>query len=237
MPWGVPAPRGLTCSKSRRVCVWARGPISRSRRRHVCTKGPGWGWAPGGPVNPLGSAGTGSSSPSPHSPSWEAGREQGRAAVRRAKWLLHTSSASEERHGDALGPRKPPAIPEATHGCIPLGGARERGVRGTGGSRGALPAMCVAPGTTAGTSLLQGSLRRAAHGRVTHSIGGPGPGPPCATPRCARGTREGGGGAHWCLCTRGDARVCSHSRRAAALRAKTRGPGGFADGSVPLVAL
>lgn len=111
VPCGVPVPHDLTCSKSRRVCVWARGPISRSRRRHVCTKGSGWGWAPGGPPDALGSVGTGSSSPSPHSPSWEAGREQGRAAVRRAKWLLHNSCISEERRDRG--------IPQGPESCWP----------------------------------------------------------------------------------------------------------------------
>lgn len=190
----VPAPRGLTCSKSRRVCVWARGPISRSRRRHVCAKGSGWGWAPAGPLHPLGSAGTGSSSASPHSPSWEAGREQGRAAVRPAKRLLHASCPPEERRdkGTAQSPESPRPSP---------GDAGHAGYRG---SRGALPAMPPAPGTTAGTvSLPQGSLREQHTQPVTHSTGGP-PVPPRAVP-------QGPGrvtGCHWCLRTRGDTRVC-----------------------------
>lgn len=44
-------------------------------------------------------------------------------------------------------------------------------------------------------------------------------------------------GAHGCPCTRGGARVCSRSRQASALSAKTQGPGGCADGAAPLGAL
>lgn len=59
----------VTFSKSRRVCVWARGPSSRSRRGHVCAVGLVWGHAPGGCRVPPGSAEAGSSSQSPQGPS------------------------------------------------------------------------------------------------------------------------------------------------------------------------
>lgn len=112
--------------------------------------------------------------PQPSLGSWQGAR---RAAVRRAKCLLHTQLRGEERAG------------EAQKGT----GAMEWGMQH------ALPAMCVAPGSTAGTgSLLQGSLRRAAHGHPQHR---------------APGWRDRvTGGCHGCLCTRGDTRVCPHSR-------------------------
>lgn len=123
-------PHGLTCSKSRRVCVWPRGPISRSRRRHVCTKGPGWGCAAGGAWDPLGSASAGSSSPSPHGPSWEAGGEPGGAAVGRSSPRRLPRDVTREDIG--MWVLSPGASPSAGSGI------GECGVRGEGGLSGCL---------------------------------------------------------------------------------------------------
>lgn len=54
------------------------------------------------------------------------------------------------------------------------------------GSQGVLPSMQLALGSTAGTSLLQGSLQRGAHGCVVHGIRGPALRAPHA-PMCQRG--------------------------------------------------
>lgn len=171
-PGSLPAPRSLTCSKSRRVCVWASGPISRSLRRHVCTKGPAWRWAPGGTPDPLGSAGTGSSSPSPHSPSWEAGGEQGRAAVSRAKRLLHTSSASEESHGHGSGPGEPrPSLGHRNGPCREAGAPYPPWVR----LRGPRRARCHRCRGPCGEQ----------HTAVSHTAPGLQAWPRCATPKGA----------------------------------------------------
>lgn len=99
-----------------------------------------------------------------------------------------------EGRRDASGPASRWPSPGPMHAAGALGTGT--GCTGYGGgSWGVLPAMQLAPGSTAGLSPLQGSLRRGVHGHVMHGIGGPAPRVPHAPPSCcARGAREGGGG-------------------------------------------
>lgn len=106
------------------------------------------------------------------------------------------SEMSPGRTPGRLRAGKPLAIPWANACCRGAGNGVYR-VQG-GGFWGVLPAMQLAPGSTAGLSPLQGSLRRGVHGHVTHGIGGPAPRVPHAPPSCcARGAREGGGGFYY----------------------------------------